>query len=102
MDEYVTQIEYKERQARLDDENRRQNHRIDKLEQMYTKLTEISMSVKEIAVKMEGMQENLDKYGSKIDDMEKKPAENWDKLVYSIIAMIATAAVTWVIAKGGI
>lgn len=102
MEDYVTQIEYKERQARLDDENRRQNHRIDKLEQMYDKLTEISMSVKAIAVKMEGMQEDLGKYGSKINDMEKKPAENWDKLVYTIIAMIATAAITWVFAKGGL
>lgn len=101
MDEYVTQIEYKERQARLDDENRRQNHRIDKLEQMADRLTEIALSVKALAVTMEGMQNDLTKYGNQISDMEKKPAENWDKLVYSIIAMIATAAVTWVIAKGG-
>lgn len=102
MDEYVTQIEYKERQARLDDENRRQNRRIDKLEQMYDRLTEISLSVKALAVTMEGMQKDLSKYGSQINEIEKKPADNWDRLVYTIIAMVASAAVTWVLAKGGL
>ena len=101
MNEYVTKIEYKERQARLDDENRRQNHRIDKLEQMADKLTDIALSVKALAVTMEGMQKDLSKYGSQINEMEQRPADNWNKLVYTIIAMVATAAVTWVFAKGG-
>lgn len=102
MENYVTQIEYKERQARLDDENRRQNHRIEKLEEMADRLTEIALSVKALAVTMEGMQKDLSKYGSQINDMEKQPADNWNKLILTLVTAIASAAVTWIFAKGGI
>lgn len=102
VENYVTQIEYKERQARLDDENRRQNHRIEKLEEMADRLTEIALSVKALAVTMEWMRKDLSKYGSQINDMEKQPADNWNKLILTLVTAIASAAVTWIFAKGGI
>ena len=44
MDEkdYITRYEYDERQKRIDDENTRQNHRIDKLEKIADQLTSAS------------------------------------------------------------
>ena len=42
MDEYITRPEYDERQKRLDDENRRQNHRLDKLEQISNQIADIA------------------------------------------------------------
>lgn len=102
MDEYITRAEYDERQKRIDDENRRQNHRIDKLEKIADQLTDMAASIKAMVVTMQSMQKEQERQGERLDDIERKPADNWDKLVYSIVAMIASAALTWIIAKGGI
>jgi hypothetical protein len=48
------------------------------------------------------MQKEQERQGERLDDIERKPADNWDKLVYSIIAMVATAAVTYILTKGGL
>lgn len=102
MDEFVSRAEYDERQKRIDDENRRQNHRIDKLERIADQLTDMAASIKAMVVTMQSMQKEQERQGERLSDIEKKPADNWDRLVYSIIAMIAGAAVTWIIAKGGV
>lgn len=101
MEEYITRLEYEERQKRIDDEDRRQNHRIDKLERIADQLTDMAASIKAMVVTMQGMQVEQEKQGKRLEEIEKKPAENWDKLVYSIVAIVATAAVTWIFAKGG-
>lgn len=102
MDEFVSRAEYDERQKRIDDENRRQNHRIDKLETITDQIADMAASIKAMVVTMQSMQKEQEEQGKRLSDIEKKPADNWDRLVYSIIAMIAGAAVTWIIAKGGI
>ena len=104
MDEkdYITRLEFEERGKRIDDENNRQNHRIDRLEKMSDQLTEMAASIKAMVVTMQSMQKEQERQGKRLADIEKKPADNWDKLVYSIIAMVATAAVTYILTKGGL
>ena len=100
--DYVTRYEYDERQKRIDDENNRQNHRVDKLETITDQIAEMAASINAMDVTMQAMQKEQEEQGKRLTDIEKKPADNWDKLVYSIIAMIATAAVTYIITKGGL
>ena len=102
MDEYVSRVEYDERMKRIDDEDRRQNHRIDKLETITDQIADMAASIKAMVVTMQGMQKEQEKQGKRLSEIEKKPADNWDKLVYSIITMVATAAITWILAKGGL
>lgn len=103
MDEkdYLTRFEYEERQKRIDDEQNRQNHRIDKLEKIADQLTDMAASIKAMVVTMQSMQKEQERQGERLDDIEKKPADNWNQLIYTVIAMIATAAVTLLL-KGGI
>jgi len=99
--DYITRFEYEERQKRIDDENNRQNHRLDKLEKIADQLTDMAASIKAMVVTMQGMQKEQERQGERLDDIERKPADNWNQLIYTIIAMIATAAVTLLL-KGGI
>ena len=46
--DYITRLEFEERGKRIDDENNRQNHRIDRLEKMSDQLTEMAASIKAI------------------------------------------------------
>lgn len=102
MDEFVSRVEYDERMKRIEDEDRRQNHRIDKLETITDQIADMAASIKAMVVTMQAMQKEQEEQGKRLTDIEKKPADNWDKLVYSIIAMVATAAVTYILTKGGL
>ena len=102
MDEFVSRVEYDERMKRIEDEDRRQNHRIDKLENITDQIADMAASIKAMVVTMQGMQKEQEEQGKRLSEIEKKPADNWDKLVYSIIAMVATAAVTYILTKGGL
>ena len=99
--DYITRFEVDERLKRVDDENNRQNRRIDKLETMADQLSDMAASIKAMVVTMQSMQKEQERQGERLDDIEKKPADNWNQLIYTIIAMIATAAVTLLL-KGGI
>ena len=100
--DYITRFEYDERQKRIDDENNRQNHRIDKLETITDQIAEMAASIKAMVVTMQAMQKEQEEQGKRLTDIEKKPADNWNQLVYSLIAMVATAAVTYILMKGGL
>ena len=100
--DYVTRYEYDERQKRIDDENNRQNHRLDKLETITDQIADMAASIKAMVVTMQAMQKEQEEQGKLLADIEKKPADNWNQLVYSLIAMIATAAITYIITKGGL
>jgi len=102
MDEYVSRVEYDERQKRIDDENRRQNHRIDKLETMAEQLADMAASIKVMAVSMQGMQAEQKEQGERLKKIEEEPADKWNSLVKTVITVIATAFVTYLLAKGGL
>lgn len=102
MDEFVSRVEYDERMKRIEDEDRRQNHRIDKLETITDQIADMAASIKAMVVTMQAMQKEQEEQGKRLSDIEKKPADNWNNLVYTLIAMVATAAVTYIMTKGGL
>lgn len=102
MDEYVSRVEYDERQKRIDDENRRQNHRIDKLETMAEQLADMAASIKVMAVSMQGMQAEQKEQGERLKKIEEEPADKWNNLVKTVVTVIATAFITYLLTKGGL
>ena len=102
MDEYVSRVEYDERQKRIDDENRRQNHRIDKLETLAEQLADMAASIKVMAVSMQKMQAEQKEQGERLKKIEEEPADKWNNLIKTIITVVATAFVTYLLAKGGL
>jgi len=57
----------------------------EKLSQVFGILTDIKDSIKTIA--------------SKIDIIEKRPGLKWDKLVYTMITVVASCGITYLITK---
>lgn len=102
MDEYVTRVEFDARMKRIEDEDHRQNHRIDKLENVTEQIADMAASIKAMVVTMQAMKKEQEDQGDRLREIEKKPADNWNNLVYTIIAMVATAAVTYILTKGGL
>ena len=102
MDDYITRPEYNERMQRVDDENNRQNHRIDKLESAIDKLTELATSVKLLAQNMSDMKTELQRQGKRLEEIEQEPAEKWRKLTWLIITGVAGAALGFILSKIGL
>ena len=102
MAEYVTVGVHREFVERIDAENKRQNHRIEKLEDSVEKIAELTSSVKVLAVNIDTMSKEIVKQGDKIDKLEGKPAQNWEKLVWAIGAAVITAIVALVLKQIGI
>lgn len=83
--EYVTRREYEEHEARVHDENERQNHRISELEKGQASIHELVTSVKVMAVNMGNMTDQQKETNVKIDDISKRvktieeqPAKKWE------------------------
>lgn len=61
--------------GRVQDENVRQNKRLDELERMTKTLSEITCSVQELAINMKHMAEIQAEQGTKLDKMENAPLD---------------------------
>lgn len=103
MDEqYVTRHEYMERIGRSDDRMHEFDRRLSRVEDLAKELNSMAISIKGILTTLENMQTEQKEQGDRLKKIEDVPRDNWNNLIYAIIAMIATAAVTWIIAKGGV
>lgn len=102
MDDNITRIEFSAEIKRVDEENDRQNHRLQKLEDVITNINDLTVAVKELAVTMSGMQKELEKQGKRLETIEAEPADNWKALVRTIITVAASAIVGFILAKGGL
>ena len=69
--DYITRFEYEERQKRIDDEDRRQNHRLDKLETITDQIAEMAASIKAMVVTMQSMQKEQEEQGSGLQTLRR-------------------------------
>ena len=102
MGEDITRGEIEERFHRVEDENNRQNRRLEKLENIMDTINELTASVQLLAVRMEAMQKEMEKQGKRLEVIEQEPADKWKSLTRTIITGVVSALVAYFLAKGGI
>ena len=98
MDNFLPKDVHEEFARRMEDENRRQNHRIDNLENSVKAFGEIANSVNRLATNMETMTNELSRQGERLDELENKPAENWNAIIRSILTGIGSAIAVAIVA----
>lgn len=76
---------------RLRDEDRRQNRRLEVLEQSMESQKKIAISVEKLAVNMEQMLKEQEKQGKRLDKLESAPAEQWSSMKRTIFNTIIGA-----------
>lgn len=67
------------------------HHRIDKLESDIGEIKELTVAVKEIAMETKANREDVNKINKRLENIEQKPAQNWDKVVTTIIGTVVGA-----------
>lgn len=101
MDEFVRTDIFDERLKRVDDENTRQNKRIDKLEGALDKLNELASSVQLMAQNIATMTTELKRQSDRLEAIEKEPAEKWKKFTWLIVTAVAGGIIGFLLSKLG-
>lgn len=91
MENFITRVEHEEFSRRIDDENRRQNHRISEMEKTLRHLSDLTVSVEKMAVSVENMAKELMKQGDRLDAIETKPLKDFGSFKSGLIGAIASA-----------
>lgn len=91
MSEFLPRNEHNEYAKRMEDEHRRQNHRITTLEEEVKALRDLAASVKDLAENMKGMLIEQQKQGDRLDKLEKAPLENWRTVLRGALTSIGSA-----------
>lgn len=103
MDAPITRAEHEEFRrsintefVRLSDEDNRQNHRIEKLEETVKEISALASSTEKLAVNMENMLKVQQQQGERLETLEGRDGEMWRKVVGYIITTIAGIVVGFI------
>ena len=109
MDEdYISRKEHNEfalrmgiENKRLEDEDKRQNNRIDILEKNVSQISSLANSVDKLAVNMDGMLKELEKQGKRVATLESRDGEMWRKVTGHIITAVISIIIGYIFARIG-
>lgn len=86
MGEFVSIEVHNEFAHRIEEENNRQNHRLNDLEATVKEITRLTVSVEKLAVSMSTMADELKRQGERLTAIEEKPAKRWDTVISGVIS----------------
>lgn len=104
MDDFISRAEHEEFARRMDDEDKRQNKRLEMVERQLEQVQSIAVSVEKMACNMQAMLEEQKrqgdeqkKQGARLEALESEPGKEWKKFKAGIIAAIAAAIGTGIV-----
>ena len=86
---------YEHRLTVAEDRSLRNEGRIKKLEAEHEVLHELATSMAVMAEKQGTMNDSVVRLEDKVDAIENKPAQQWDKLTGAVIGAVAGAFIVW-------
>ena len=90
------EIDVEHRLTAVEAQAKRNEGRIKKLEGEHGVLNRLVTAVEVMATKQNTMGESVERLEHKVDTLEEKPAERWDKLISSLIGALGGAFLVWV------
>lgn len=91
----------KSENERLADENKRQNKRLDFLENTVRQIGSLTASVQELASSMKSMLKEQEKQGRRLETLEGRDGEMWRKIISHIATTIVGIVVGYIFLKLG-
>ena len=100
MDDYVTRAVHDEFARRVDEENSRQNKRIEIIEVKQSQRSELVVSVKVLAANVENIAKEINEQGLRLKEIEGRPTKRWEQLVGYVISALVTAFIAYLLTRG--
>lgn len=88
MDTPITRAEHEEFRRRIEEENKRQDRRIELLEENVREMSSLTTSVEKLATSMESMVKEQEKQGKRLEVLEGRDGEMWRKVVGYIVTAV--------------
>lgn len=89
MDTPITRAEHEEFRRRMEEQDRRQDKRIELLEDNVRELGALTTSVEKLALSVESMVKEQEKQGKRLEVLEGRDGEKWRQVVGYVLAAIA-------------
>ena len=81
MDSPITRAEHEEFVKRMEDEDHRQNRRIEIQEKSVQQFTSLTASVEKLALNMENMLKEQEAQGKRLEALEDRDGEKWRTMI---------------------
>lgn len=101
MDGTITRAEHEEFCRRIDEENRRQNRRIELLEENAQRIGTLTASVERLASNMESMLKEQERQGKRLETLENRDGEMWRKAVGYAVTFAIGAVLAFLFSQVG-
>ena len=89
MENGISREEHQEFCKRMEEENRRQNHRIELLEGNVQQIGKLAASVEKMAASLQSMVKEQEQQGKRLTALESRDGEMWRKVVtYAVTAVV--------------
>ena len=97
----VIRAEYEEYQKRIDEEDRRQNKRIEQLEKNITQINELTVSIQKLAQSVENMVKEQEAQGKRLVSLENRDGEMWRKAIGYVVTTVIGIALGFLFTQIG-
>lgn len=101
MDTLITRAEHEEFRRRLEEENRRQDRRIEILEENVLEMGQLTATVAKLAVNMENMLKVQGQQEERLKTLEGRDGELWRRAVGYAVTAVISIVIGWVFARLG-
>lgn len=101
MDTPITRAEHAEFCKRMEEENRRQDKRIEQLEDSTRQISALTTSVEKLAISLETMVKEQEQQGKRLETLEGRDGEMWRKVVGYVITAVLGITVGFIFTQIG-
>lgn len=102
MDTPITRAEHEEFSRRIEDWERRQDKRLELLEENVREIGTLTASVEKLAQSVESMVKEQERQGNRLETLENRDGEKWRKLVGYVAAALASGLAGFLLAQLGL
>ena len=99
MDTPITRAEHEEFSRRIEDWERRQDKRLELLEENVREIGALTTSVEKLAQSVESMVKEQERQGKRLEALENRDGEKWRKLMGYILSALASGFVGFLVAS---
>ena len=100
-DEYLLREVHEEFAGRMEDEHRRINHRLGKVEETIGEINQLTLSVQSLAESVQRMCKEQERQSERLQTLEDRDGEKWREVVKYLITGIVGAAVGYIMTRLG-
>lgn len=99
MDEPISRAEHEEFAKRIDAQEKRQDRRLELLEENVREIGALTVSVQKLAQSLQSMVKEQEQQGRRLQALESRDGEKWRKLMGYIATAITSGAVTLLLSQ---